>query len=114
MGSDLGIPQEVIDSIFEEQPYLTNEWKALTFKELKDMDESELSQLLSYCWKDGSYRCSCIGISNLSIDKTNTINYSDSNGDPTIDLWKDIDDDFKIDNVGDGTWNYGLFRKING
>jgi len=113
MGSELGIPQETIDALFEEQPTLSNEWKALTFKELRNIDESELPKLLSYCWKEGRYRCSCIGISELTIDKTNTVSYSDRNGDPMIDLWTDIDDDFKIDNVGDGTWNYGLYRKIN-
>ena len=86
-------------------------WRPVRFGELKTLSDSELSGLFSNCWKNGEQRCSCIGIRNLKISETNTVTWSDVDGDPEIDLWEDIDEDFELHNVGDGTWNYGLYIK---
>lgn len=112
MGENLGIPEEVFENMFSADPKLTSEWTPITLGELRVMKQDELDKLYSNCWKNGEQRCACIGISNLEISDTNTITYSDIDGDPEIDLWKDIDEDFLIDNVGNGTWNYGLYKKV--
>ncbi len=88
-------------------------WEAVTLKELQSMSQSELDKLKSYCWHDGRPRCDCIGITNLSITGPGKyghyrVEFSDENGDPHFEI-RDINS--KIDNVGDGEWNYGLFKK---
>lgn len=79
-------------------------------RELLEMPESELAKLKSFCWHEGRYRCDTVGISDLSV-KGLVVNYSDSNGDPTVYV---TSLDQKIDNIGDGEWNYGLYRKVEG
>ena len=101
-------------------------WEPITYRELKEMSEEELLKLKSYCWRDGQPRCDCIGIRNLSFEKhinnegsTNIhrpetiwykIQWSDNDGDPCITM-RDDEWDSNIDNVGDGEWNYGLYRE---
>ena len=91
--------------------------KAITFEELKNMSEENRKKLYSYCWKEGRPRCSCTGISDVIFTKHPrssggsywTLGYSDGNGEPhfEFDDWKE-----KIDKVGDGYWDYGLYRVI--
>lgn len=92
--------------------------EAITFSELKEMDEEELKNLTSYCWRDGDPRCGCKGVSDLKIELYETgnnsgqikiVNWSDSDGDPTIDGPYPLSK--KIHKLGDGTWNYGLYRE---
>jgi len=109
IASGLGIPQSVLDNLFAEQPELTPDWIPLSISELKVLPESEYISLLSYCWHDGEERCSTIGIYDLVITD-DEINWSDGNGDPSIDIMG-LETNTKINNIGDGTWNYGLFRK---
>jgi hypothetical protein len=89
-------------------------WVPITFVELMSMSEKERNKLKSYCWHDGEPRCETTGISNVEFHDYSTyfkLTYNDYNGDPHIhfglDGWND-----KIDNVGDGIWNYGLYKKV--
>ena len=91
----------------------SQDWEPITLKELMSFTQSELDELKSYCWHDGKPRCSCIGIKNLTVTGPSekgyyTIEFSDSDGDPNFQIHKDS----KIDNAGDGEWNYGLYKKI--
>lgn len=86
-------------------------WEPVSLKELKSMTQSELDKLKSYCWHDGKPRCSCVGITDLKITKGknhHVVEFSDENGDPRFEV-RDINT--KIDNIGDGEWNYGLYKK---
>lgn len=90
-------------------------WKAITLKELMEMKPEELKELKSYCWHDGEPRCDCIGIQELKIEKSKyregayNVSFSDENGDPDFEVMN-IDDE--INETGDGTWDYGLFKKV--
>lgn len=88
-------------------------WTPITFNELKNMKPDELNSLLSYCWHDGEPRCDCIGITEVKFEKTENgkfnVEWSDENGDPHV---YGIKLNQKINNIGDGSWNYGLFKKI--
>lgn len=89
------------------------EWEPITLKELQSMSQDDLSKLKSYCWHDGNPRCDCIGISHLKVTQGKygyTVEFSDENGDPRFEV-RDVNS--KIDNVGDGEWNYGLYKKTN-
>lgn len=109
----LGFSKEEIQDKMQEQADLKG-WKAITVEELSKMSEKELKQLKSYCWKNGNPRCDSIGITSVSIVSSgpNTslfdIEWSDGNGDPNLYGYNKSD---KIDNIGDGTWNYGLYKK---
>lgn len=89
-------------------------WTPITFAELKSMTEAELKELKSYCWHDGKPRCDCIGISDVVFTQSQydpnewDVTWSDEDGDPSLDGYK-LED--VIDNIGDGDWNYGLYRK---
>lgn len=84
-------------------------WVPITFLELKQMTEEEWKSLKSYCWKSGSPRCQCVGITNVKFNENNSkVTYSDGNGDPTVYISELTD---KIHNIGDGKWAYGLYRK---
>ncbi len=88
-------------------------WESITFNELKEMTQDELDKLLSYCWHDGNPRCDCIGIHDVKFENRPDyyeVTWSDSNGDPRVTT-DSLDLDEKIDNVGNGDWNYGLYRK---
>jgi hypothetical protein len=68
---------------------------------------------MSFCWHDGEVRCDTIGISDVKITPSSRegsfdVHWSDSNGDPSV---YDVKLDDKIDNIGDGDWNYGLYKK---
>ena len=76
----------------------------------------DCSELLSVCWHDGEYRCDTTGIGLVKITKHQnsqndaySIEYSDECGDPRFEVFGY---DTPIDNEGDGTWNYGLYRKL--
>ena len=80
-------------------------------------DEKRLSKLLSVCWKDGHLRCYTTGISNVvfDVEKNKTVSqvhYSDSDGDPDIDI-RNLDWDTTIHKLSrpGGTWSYGLYVK---
>ena len=92
------------------------DWKAISVNQLLELSDSEKNELLSYCWKDGRYRCDTIGITNVEVlpEKTGNgieyykVSWSDMDGDPSIF----VDSlDTLIDNIGDGQWNYGLYIK---
>ena len=83
----------------------------ITFQELKDMSDDERGKLISYCWHDGRYRCDTVGIHDVEFtnyDNYSLLTFSDGNGDPSI-CFNSYNE--KIDNVGDGEWNYGLYKR---
>ena len=88
------------------------DWEPISLMELQSMTQSELDNLKSYCWHEGIPRCSCIGITDVKVITKNVnrhiIKFSDNNGGTTIELIGDLDS--KIDNVGDGEWNYGIYK----
>jgi hypothetical protein len=103
--------EQILHKLIEQDEL--NGWEPITFRQLAQLSENELKELKSYCWHDGKPRCQTIGIYNLKIkeffDETHwDITFSDDNGDPKI-FCTDLDQ--KINNVGDGTWNYGLYKK---
>lgn len=94
-------------------------WKPISAKELQKMSVSDLKNVLSFCWKEGNPRCDCIGISDVKINKCDEIptqsvyykvQWSDETGDPILYI---NSLDILIDQVGDGTWEYGLYIKKN-
>ena len=91
-------------------------WEPITVNQLMRMDKSDLKEVLSFCWHNGEVRCHATGIQNLTIglvkhgDRNSfDIRWGDDNGDPHV-----IADylDTEIYKIGDGEWNYGLFKKI--
>lgn len=85
-------------------------WVPVSLKELSLMNEKELSELKSFCWHDGEYRCQTIGIRDLNVSKSERgwdVSFSDNDGDPHFEIF---DENEPIHNIGDGTWNYGLFK----
>lgn len=106
---------EIEDKIYEKKTL--DGWRAITVGELKDMDESNYPNILSFTWHDGECRCDTIGISDVEIirnkydrddEESYDISWSDGNGDPSIGGYIL---ESEIDNIGDGTWNYGLYIK---
>lgn len=83
-------------------------YRPITFNELRKMTQSELDNLLSVCWHDGKLRCHCVGINHVTFTD-NKVTFSDSDGDPSIRF---RDENNLIDNIGDGEWNYGLYKKL--
>ena len=85
----------------------------LKVSEVIAMSQDELDKVISVCWHDGKYRCDCVGINsvNLETECYDGINLSwcDSDGDPEI-YTKSVED--FVDNIGDGEWNYGLYKKL--
>lgn len=109
----LGYEQhEIEDKIY--QVKTLKGWTPITVQELSEMSQKELDKLLSFCWHDGHCRCDCIGITDLTIteDVKNKgywdVSWSDGNGDPQIyvDSLSTV-----INNIGNGDWNYELFKK---
>ena len=104
------LPPEQYSSIMQEQSDLKG-WKPITLRELQAMSEEDRKKLLSYCWHDGRVRCSCIGITDLKVSPfkhSDRVQWSDTSGDPDFEVF---DMDAPIHNIGDGEWNYGLYRK---
>jgi hypothetical protein len=104
------LPEEQIDSIITQKNDLKG-WTPVTLRELQAMSEEERKKLLSYCWHDGRVRCSCIGITNLEVtpySNSYDIKWSDIDGDPHTRV-STLDE--PMHNIGDGEWNYGLYRK---
>ena len=88
-------------------------WEPITFGELKEMSQEEKSKLMSYCWHDGNPRCDCIGIQDVNFTPGRrqgewNVQWSDIDGDPHLHGYKL---DVLIDNIGDGDWNYGLYKR---
>ena len=93
------------------------DWKPLTLREVIEMSDDERKKLLSFCWHDGESRCDTIGITNFEYHPAKCkregedlydVNWSDINGDPSL---YGIKMDTKINNIGEGDWNYGLFKR---
>jgi hypothetical protein len=104
------LPEEQIDSIIQQKNKLAG-WTPVTLRELQAMSEEERKKLLSFCWHDGRVRCDCIGITDLVVtpyEHSYGLDWSDINGDPQTQV-STLDE--PIHNVGDGTWNYGLYKK---
>ena len=87
----------------------------ITYRELANMSDDEQSKLYAYCWHDGNPRCDCTGITDVLFEEANysggiyyILSYSNETGEPHFTFHNY--DDF-IDNVGDGEWNYGLYKK---
>ena len=91
-------------------------YKPITFKELRDMSESDHKNLLSFCWKYGDNWSSSVGIKDVSFtesgcDETYTlITWNDSDGDPQVGTFNMNE---KIEKVGNTKWSYGLYKKRN-
>jgi len=109
--SELGFTKR---EIAEKKRYINSmkDWTAITFKELSEMNAKQLEGLKSVCWKDGEYRCSTVGIQDVNLTIVNTTvvsaQWSDSDGDPRLYNYELTD---KINNIGEGDWNYGLYKK---
>lgn len=110
----LGMDNDEIESKIFEMENL-KDWTPITLRELMSMSEDELSQLKSYCWHDGNYRCDTIGITNLKVLKRDVdnreywvVSFSDDDGDPHFEIHSL---DIPIKKIGDGEWDYGLFKK---
>lgn len=104
---------EIREKIFEMENL--KDLEPITLRELMSMGDDELNQLKSYCWHDGKYRCDTIGITNLKVLERNNgnrkywvVSFSDNNGDPHFEIHSL---DTPIKKVGDGEWDYGLFKK---
>jgi len=87
------------------------EYNPISVHELSNLSDDELKNILSVCWHEGKFRCDTIGITDVSIVKDSdgyNISWSDGNGDPRIytDTMSEL-----IDDIGDGDWNYGLYKK---
>lgn len=104
----LRFSDEEIDDLLTEYDELMG-WEPITFQELRMMEESEWKELKSYCWKYGEPRCQCVGITNVKFSQ-GKIEYSDSNGDPTLYPGSDLTE--KIHKVGGEKWAYGLYRRV--
>lgn len=111
MMKELGYDSEKIDSLVTQVKNLKG-WTPITLIELMEMSDKDLKKLKSYCWHDGNYRCDTIGISNLKVIKVAegryNVEWSDNDGDPN--LYSVLLDE-EIHNIGDGEWNYGLYKK---
>lgn len=86
-------------------------WKPITLRELKKMSESQLKELKCVCWHEGYFRCSSVGITNLSIKENGGeyfVSFSDDAGDPSFYCY---DEKHKMDKCGDFEWMYGLYKK---
>jgi hypothetical protein len=86
-------------------------WVPITFEELKKMPPEKLKELKSYCWKDGNPRCDCIGITDVNFEQIYNswkLTFSTDYGEPSITFFNYKQ---KIDNIGDGAWNYGLYKR---
>jgi hypothetical protein len=106
--------REINDRIYMLE--LLDGYKAITYTELEFMSQSDLDNLISVCWRDGKYRCDCIGVSNVHFERIESfgkryinVSFSDADGDPELTCYNI---NSEIDNVGDGEWNYGLYKKI--
>ena len=88
---------------------LYGNYVAITFDELVNLNKSELDNILSVCWHEGKFRCKSVGIENVFIEG-NYLHWDDSNGNPKLRI-KDFNT--KIDNIGNGEWNYGLYKKVS-
>jgi hypothetical protein len=86
----------------------------VSYRELISMNEHEMSKLLSLSWKDGRYQHHCYGVDEVSIDYReddwNILRYFDYHN-IIVKIYFERSVDL-IDNVGNGQWNYGLYRKI--
>ena len=87
---------------------------AVTVNDVLEMSEEERSKLWSACWHDGRYdapRCACRGILNFKVEKSHgdrfKVSWDDRDGSPHFEVFS-YDD--KIHQVGDGEWDYGLYR----
>jgi hypothetical protein len=106
--------EEIADKIYEIKKL--RGWEPITFAELWEIkdNEKELKKLYSVCWKDGSWRCDCKGITELVIMKSGKkitgIEWSDADGDPSV--WTNFKLSDKIDKISDdGQWAYSLYKK---
>ena len=88
-------------------------YKPITVKELSSLSDDELKDILSICWHEGEFRCETVGIYDVNIIKYTDghydVEWSDDDGDPRI--YVESTDEL-IDDIGDGEWNYGLYKKI--
>jgi hypothetical protein len=109
----LGFDRHEISDRMEQYKSL-NGWKPITIKELSKMTDEEKSKLKSYCWKNGNPRCDSVGITDVKITPSDRpgcfdVSWSDSDGDPNIYGYEESQ---KIDQIGDGTWDYGLYKRV--
>lgn len=103
----LRFDDEVINNMLTEYEQLLG-WEPITIRELRMMEESEWKELKSYVWKYGEPRCQSIGITNLKFSE-GKIEYSDSEGDPTMYI-DGLDE--KLHKIGQGKWVYGLYKRV--
>jgi hypothetical protein len=116
LGNDLGIPQETINNVLKMDfsPFkMMSSLNPVTIQELSEMSEDELKTLYSLCWRNGKPRCSCVGISDVRITKSKwsdrlNVSWSDDDGEPCVDGYMGS----KINKLGDGEWEYGLYRLV--
>lgn len=117
MMKQLGMDPSEIDDKIQEYKEL-KDWTPITLKELMNMSTNDLNKLKSYCWKDNSPRCQCIGITDLKITKcpdregaqveSYDIEWSDENGDPHV---YGVAKNELIKNNNVEYWEYGLYKK---
>ncbi len=92
---------------------------SLSYNQLKEMNQKELDQLLSVCWKEAQYkggynenslRCYASGVRFLTYHQEhNILGWSDDEGDPNVE-YKSPDE--KVHHIDDGTWGYGIYKSV--
>ena len=94
-------------------------WHPITIEELGALGKSEYENLLTFCWKDGSYRCFSTGVSCVEITPTNNkyrdyeeykVEWHNEDGDPSIvgSMETVI---HKLEDCCLGNWEVGLYKR---
>lgn len=84
---------------------------ALSYNDVVGMTSEQLKSVVSVCWHENSLRCYAEGISTVNFDSIRqTINWSDNDGDPSIENYNP---DQKIHQLGDGEWDYGIYKPFD-
>lgn len=92
-----------------------NLWEPISVNQLTEMTNDEMGSLLSVCWHEGKLRYETIGIYDIQLDQHFTggksyfkLGWSNNSSDPRVYVDKM---DTIVDNIGDGEWNYGIYKK---
>lgn len=96
------------------------EENALSYNDIRKMSDDELKQVITICWHEAcynggcnyeSFRCDDDGIRDICYVSTKysqyELSWSDDSGDPSVYI--DSFDE-KIHQLGDGEWDYGLYK----
>jgi hypothetical protein len=90
---------------------------SLSYNEIKDMSEAQLSQLITMCWHESfgrtfneeTFRCDSDGIKDIKYANNKLEWESD---DSECGYVQRYDADEKIHQLGDGEWDYGIYKPL--